>query len=251
MSTERAKICVLSGNALKIIAAISMLIDHIGLIFCPQITLLRILGRMAFPIFAFMIAEGCRYTRSKLKYFLSVSGMGVAYLIVFYLYSGVIYMSIFITFSLSIIMIYALQTFKRAFFASKVSVANILFSGIAFAATVAFSSAMNEIYSIDYGFFGTLAPLFASMCHKPENCSNAVLDKLDNHLISLLGLSIALIGLYAVYGGVRIFAFLSIPLLLLYSGKRGKIKMKYFFYIFYPAHILALEAIYILLQIIK
>ena len=251
MNNDRPKICALSGNALKIIAAVSMLIDHIGVIFCPDVTILRILGRIAFPIFAFMISEGCRYTRNKLRYFLTVSCMGVAYLVVFYLYSGVIYMSIFITFSLSIIMIYALQAFKKACFAENVSVINIVFLGIVFATTVAFSSAMNEIFAIDYGFFGSLAPLLASLFHKPEGCSNIVFAKLDSRLISLLGLSIALIGLYVVYGGFRIYALLSIPLLLLYSGKRGKRKMKYFFYIFYPSHILILEGIYILLQAIK
>ena len=59
----------LSGNALKIIAAITMLIDHIGVILLPQITLFRVIGRISFPIFAFMIAEGCAHTKNKLRYF--------------------------------------------------------------------------------------------------------------------------------------------------------------------------------------
>ena len=62
----------LTGNALKIIAAISMFIDHMGLIFFPGVELFRILGRIALPIFAFMIAEGCKYTKNRLRYFLSV-----------------------------------------------------------------------------------------------------------------------------------------------------------------------------------
>ena len=53
----------LSGNALKILAAIFMTLDHMGLMLFPHIPLLRILGRLALPIFAFMIAEGCKYTR--------------------------------------------------------------------------------------------------------------------------------------------------------------------------------------------
>ena len=63
---------LLSGNALKIIAAVAMTIDHVGLMFFPQLKVLRIIGRIALPIFAFMIAEGCRYTRNKLRYFLTV-----------------------------------------------------------------------------------------------------------------------------------------------------------------------------------
>ena len=61
----------LNGNILKIIAAISMFIDHMGFIFFPNITVFRIVGRIALPIYAFMIAEGCRYTRNKIKYFLT------------------------------------------------------------------------------------------------------------------------------------------------------------------------------------
>ena len=68
----------LNGNALKYIAALTMLIDHAGLLLFPRNILFRIIGRLAFPIFAFMIAEGCRYTRNKLKYFLSVFILGFA-----------------------------------------------------------------------------------------------------------------------------------------------------------------------------
>jgi hypothetical protein len=57
----------LTGNQLKLIAAGAMLADHVGLMFFPEAELLRIIGRLAFPIFAFMIAEGCKYTRNKLR----------------------------------------------------------------------------------------------------------------------------------------------------------------------------------------
>ena len=58
----------LTGNQLKLIAVITMTIDHIGLAFFPQQMLFRVIGRLAFPIYAYMIAEGCRYTRSMGKY---------------------------------------------------------------------------------------------------------------------------------------------------------------------------------------
>ena len=54
----------LTGNMLKLLAAFSMLLDHAGLLFFPSEMGFRIAGRLAFPIFAFMIAEGCKYTRS-------------------------------------------------------------------------------------------------------------------------------------------------------------------------------------------
>ena len=67
---------VLDGNQLKLIAAFAMLLDHMGVLLFPQVRLLRILGRLAYPVFAFMIAEGCRYTKNKLRYFLLVFGLG-------------------------------------------------------------------------------------------------------------------------------------------------------------------------------
>ena len=70
----------LSGNALKIIACVSMFIDHASLMLFPEIIWLRYIGRLAFPIFAFLISEGCRYTKNKLNYFLSVFILGVTYL---------------------------------------------------------------------------------------------------------------------------------------------------------------------------
>ena len=46
------KFKILSGNALKIVASIIMLVDHIGNVLFPKIICLRIIGRLAFPIFA-------------------------------------------------------------------------------------------------------------------------------------------------------------------------------------------------------
>ena len=53
------KFGIFSNNVLKIIACITMLIDHMGVLLFPKITILRIIGRIAFPIFAFLLAEGC------------------------------------------------------------------------------------------------------------------------------------------------------------------------------------------------
>ena len=58
----------LTGNQLKLIALITMTVDHIGMILFPSRLLFRVVGRLAFPIFAYMIAEGCLYTRSIWRY---------------------------------------------------------------------------------------------------------------------------------------------------------------------------------------
>lgn len=54
----------LSGNQLKLIALATMTLDHVGAYLLPQVLFLRILGRLSLPIYAYMIAEGCRHTRS-------------------------------------------------------------------------------------------------------------------------------------------------------------------------------------------
>jgi hypothetical protein len=73
---------ILSGSALKTIAVVTMLIDHLGVLLNPDrvllftvfgrqaslYTLMRLIGRMAFPIFAFLIVEGHRHTRSRVRY---------------------------------------------------------------------------------------------------------------------------------------------------------------------------------------
>ena len=53
--------------------------------------------------------------------------------------------------------------------------------------------------------------------------------------------------LAADLGGTQWYSLLALPLLLLYSGKRGKANLKYFFYIFYPVHLVVLQGIDMLL----
>lgn len=80
------KLRIFNGNSLKILAAIFMLVDHIGILFYPQELIWRIIGRISMPIFAFMIAEGCRYTRNKAKHFLLPFCLGVICQIVYYFF---------------------------------------------------------------------------------------------------------------------------------------------------------------------
>ena len=58
----------LSQEGLKLIACVTMLIDHVGAVFFPQNLWLRVIGRLAFPIYCFLLAEGSRYTRNPAKY---------------------------------------------------------------------------------------------------------------------------------------------------------------------------------------
>ena len=69
----------LTNNQLKIIAMVSMVLDHVGLLFFSDMIIFRVLGRIAFPIFAYMIAEGCRYTKNRAKYLGIIAGMGTVF----------------------------------------------------------------------------------------------------------------------------------------------------------------------------
>ena len=55
-------------NRLKVVAMLTMLCDHAGKMLFPQYRLMRIIGRIAFPIYAYCIAAGCVYTRNPLNY---------------------------------------------------------------------------------------------------------------------------------------------------------------------------------------
>ena len=82
----------LSGSALKVIALISMVIDHIALYLMEHGTVLyetmRCVGRIAFPVFAFLIAEGFIHTRSRYRYFFTLLGFAVISEIPWYLLNG-------------------------------------------------------------------------------------------------------------------------------------------------------------------
>lgn len=240
----------LSGNILKYIAALSMLLDHIGVIFFPSEPIFRILGRLALPIFAYMIAEGCRYTRNKLRYFLYVFGLAAACQLVYFIYDGDTYMCILVTFSLAILMIYALQFFKKCLFDRYCPIAKTVLAGVIFAATVSGTYALNMFLTIDYGFWGCMLPVFASLLHPTANAPD-LFKRIDRPWVHALLLGVGII-MMVLLGtsvmSVQIYALLALPLLFLYSGKRGKHKMKYFFYIFYPTHLVALELIYMLIH---
>ena len=218
----------LTGNALKILAAIFMTIDHIGVMLFPRVLILRIIGRLAMPIYAFMIAEGCKYTRNKKKYFGMVFGLGAVCQLVYYFASGDTYLNILLTFSLSIGLIYSLQAMHQAKSRQRAVLWSVLFCA-GFLAVYG----LNQILTIDYGFWGVMAPVFVSF---------AFVRKFP-HWTSVLLLGFGLILLAADLGGMQSYSLLAIPLLLLYSGKRGKANLKYFFYIFYPVHLAVLQGI--------
>lgn len=220
----------LTGNLLKLIAAIAMLIDHMGLMFFPQYPIFRVIGRLAFPIFAFFIAEGCHYTKNRLRYFLSIFLLGAICQTVYYVFAHDTYLNILLTFSCAIPMIYLLQEWKAR--------QNHVFL-LPFAAAVALVFILNRHIVMDYGFWGVMAPVFSALSYPPRGQKPGRV----HHWLCIIGFAIGLLLLALESGGVQYYSLLTLPLLALYSGKRGKSNYKYAFYLFYPLHLAALQAI--------
>ena len=64
-------------DLLKLIAMIAMLVDHAGKMFFPRYNIMRIIGRLAFPLFAYCIAVGCVYSKNRFKYLSRIVLMGL------------------------------------------------------------------------------------------------------------------------------------------------------------------------------
>ncbi len=228
-SLTRAALPQLSGNALKILAAITMTVDHVGLTLFPQVQALRLIGRLAFPIFAFMVAEGCAHTRNMGRYILHMLVLALVCQVAYTAATGSWLLCVPVSFVLSISLIYLLQKAKEA-----------PFWGVAFLAGVGAVWLFDRQATLDYGFWGCMMPVAASLFRGAKG-------KLDENTVHVLAMGVFMIPLALQLGAWQWWSLLALPLLEMYSGQRGKYKMKYFFYIFYPAHLLIIEGIAILM----
>ena len=149
----------LSGNVLKIIAMISMLIDHVGYYLFPSLLALRAIGRLAFPIFAYMIAEGCTHTRNRWRYFLTVAGIGIVCQTTAFLVAGSLHLEILCTFALAIATVFCLDTvlYGRALPARVLAALGVL--AIAFVAFAAPLIWREQGFTLDYGVVGVYLPV--------------------------------------------------------------------------------------------
>lgn len=243
MSVKNVRIC--NSNIIKFLAAALMVIDHVGLLFFPNIALFRYIGRVSMPLFAFAISEGCRYTKNKTKHFALLFGLALLCQIVYYVAMHSLYMCILVTFSLSVLTIYALQNFKKSLL-EKGTLQQKILSGSVFAVVVFLVWRFCNTFEVDYGFWGCMLPVFASVFdfRGIENVPDS-LKKWDCLLVRVVCMGVGLLLLcFSYYPSIApFFALFSLPILLLYNGEKGKWNTKYFFYIFYPAHLVLLQVL--------
>ena len=217
----------LTGNQLKLIALITMTIDHVGMMLLPRVRILRAIGRIAFPIFAYMIAEGCQYTRNRKKYLLSMISLAFLCQVVYFFAMDSLYMSVLVTFSLSIGMIY-LTDYVQAGGRFGNAALWAAICGLFFLCYLAHDVLFPKTdFGIEYGLWGVLLPVFTYWGGKKQK-------KLPYFT---LGLTLLNLG----FGGIQWFSMAAIPFIALYNGKRGKRKMKNLFYIYYPAHLVVIH----------
>ena len=221
----------LTGNQLKLLALITMTCDHVGVSLLPQWDWLRIVGRLALPIFSYMIAEGCRYTRNRKRYLLSLLAVATLCQIVYFVAMGSLYMCIMVTFSLSVALIYL---WDYAMTRPAPQGGFLVLAALCVTWTLCEAPLLpGTDFTIDYGIFGVLLPVLI------------YLGKGRWQAFAMTALGLLLLGISM--GGTQWFAFFALLPLALYNGTRGKAKLKYLFYIYYPAHLAAIWLIGFLL----
>jgi hypothetical protein len=243
MTTKVKSKVGLSSFWLKVLACVFMFIDHFGVSVFPNITAFRIIGRLAFPIFAFLISEGCHYTKNRLKHFLNIFILGVLCEAVYIIYDGRYYGNILLTFSLSVVLIYCLQEIKRCVFSKDVNKSVMFFVAFTFVLVGAF--VFNSSLGVDYGFYGVITPVIMSVFYYKPYENHVFFKKTNNNFFKILGLSLGLLLVCFNKNALNCQAvsLLAVPIICLYNGRLGRYKLKYAFYLFYPLHLLLIQLI--------
>lgn len=216
----------LSGNALKILAMIFMTCDHVAVELLPDWDFLRMIGRLAMPIYAYMIAEGCRFTHDRKKYLWRLSSLALLCQVVYFFAVGSLYQCILVTFSLSVCLIWALETSPKSW-------GLLVFLASAFLCEGLPALLKGTDFAVDYGIVGVCLPALVYLGRTREE--------------KLLGFTLGLILLALQYGGIQWFGLGAVPLLMLYSGERGKLPIGRLFYFYYPAHLVVIYGLSLLL----
>lgn len=210
----------MSSFVLKIFAVIFMFIDHIGFVFFPSQIIFRIIGRIAFPIFAFQIGIGFKHTKDKRKHIFTMLLFAIISQIPFRLihdlYGILAPLNVFFTFALALSIIYCIDEIKHM--VVKIPLVMIIFI-------------IANYITVDYGILGIALTVLLYYISEVSFGS----------LIAITSFSATYCFLYD--NTLELYCMLSIPFLLLFNGKKGA-NVKWLFYIFYPLHMLIFYLIF-------
>ena len=212
---------LLSGSALKIIAVVSMVIDHCAYYLMDGNTMayevMRCFGRIAFPVFAFLVAEGFAHTRNRMRYFLSLMLFAVVSEVPWYLLNGADGThNVMFTLALGVA---ALAAFERL---REHRILCCLF--------ILLTAWLATWLGTDYEWRGMLMIVVFYLLSMSKN-TPVILRRMMQLLFAF-----PLMMRYGITG-----ALLACAVIFLYDGTRGFIHgnvAKYGFYVFYPAHLL-------------
>lgn len=229
----------ISGNALKILAAVTMFIDHIGAgLIEPYLNLccgglvegvakellqtlnnvdraLRLVGRLAFPVFCFLLVEGFLHTRDWKRYAGRLFLFGLISELPFdRLFFGSWFyperQNVYLTLCIALLVLAGYR--RYTFDPMKQYLVILAGCGAAY------------LIRCDYDVFGILLVVVLYELHQ------------DRTVQSLAGGLMA--GIYSIsFWGVSALAFIPIHM---YNGRKGRLNLKYFFYWFYPVHLAVL-----------
>ncbi|GBU10558.1 conjugal transfer protein TraX [Erysipelotrichaceae bacterium] len=229
------KLKKLDNFSLKIIACATMLIDHIGYVFVFDLptdvaNLLRIIGRISFPIFAFLLVQGFIHTKDRIYYLARILGFGFALTIGLALVTRIFgievptQLNIFITLGFGIIALWWIEYYWET---SSVVTSLVLLFWLVLADTI----------HVDYGSYGVLMIILFYATRKNPIAM----------VLSFIGLNIVNSGLDVLRvenaNLNQLYSVMSLPLILAYNGEIGRRGGKYLFYAFYPLHFIFLYII--------
>lgn len=244
----------INGSVLKWIGIFTMFIDHVGAVLVWRIYILtlnpawmdiywifRYIGRIAFPIFCFLLVEGFVHTSNRKKYLGRMCLFALISEIPFNLaISGKWFSfeenSVMLTFVLGLLLLSALHWLLEPIKGKGVSPSSFLRALLAWAA-IGIMMKLANLLNVDYGEVGILSIVLFYL----------IRDK--RFWAALFGCGALMLSniMELQFNYVELPAFLAILPILFYDGTRGR-QNKYFFYVFYPAHLLLLGllAVYVL-----
>ncbi|MBQ3476713.1 MAG: hypothetical protein IJH25_00900 [Clostridia bacterium] len=233
-------------NLLKLVAMISMLIDHTGKMFFPQYRIMRIIGRLAFPLYAYCIAVGGVYSKNKLKYLSRILLMGLIsqpfYAVALAHTVPAMYAVRFADNPLGAVMNFYVQSW---------AVPNIMLT---------LALGLMLIWSLREGQY-VCALSVALLVWKAQNAVNygwrgVALIALFYLTISHWWVSLPVMSAYMLWWGsqgasyhmfgasfgIQMFAILALPLVYIPTWSKLRIN-KWVYYLFYPAHLIGIMLI--------